>query len=181
MSAKGRDAGFSLVELAVYVVILGLISSIVAAVIVSLFRSEQTVSGITQASNTSQVVTQALTRDLRNARSFSTSGNTLTASVASAASPVTWECVQWAVDSNGDLRRKTKSNGASTWGTGGVIASKVSAVGTTAYFAGGTSGTSAGTSTGTLTYSFKLPTTSSSSAEVSGQISNRSASTGANC
>lgn len=63
------DPGFSLVELAVYVAVLGLIATIVATVMVSLFRSEQTVSVITNVSSNAQNFTTVFDRDARNARS----------------------------------------------------------------------------------------------------------------
>lgn len=69
-----KDAGVTLTELAVYIVLLGIISTIVASVVVQAFQSEQTVSGVTQASSQGQNFSILFRRDMANARSAVVTG-----------------------------------------------------------------------------------------------------------
>ena len=96
-ASKDKDAGFSLVELAIYVVLLGIISSIVASTVVVSFRSEQTVSDTTNVASSSQNFITAFSRDMRNARSaeVSSDGSTITAEVASTSGDICWNTVTW--------------------------------------------------------------------------------------
>lgn len=66
-AAAVGDAGFSLVEIAVYIVLLGIISSIVVAVVLTSFQAERVVSSTTSVSNSSQNFMSAFDRDVRNA------------------------------------------------------------------------------------------------------------------
>lgn len=183
--APQRDAGFSLVELAVYVLVLGIISTVVAMVAVSLFRSEQTVSRVTSASNDSQVISTLLGNDIRNARAFKVSANAVVASVASSDSTVSWQCVQWVVSttSNSLTRQALPDTGTvPSWTAGTTLAKSVTRVSaSTPYFSGGSSATEAGTAIGSVTYNFALPSAGTNTLQASGMLSNRVAQTGARC
>lgn len=94
------DSGFSLVELAVYIVLLGIVTAIVAAVVMTSFRAEQTVSGTTSIANDAQTVVATLDRDIRNARTVApTSGSTttITLEVARGSGSVCWIPVLWEI------------------------------------------------------------------------------------
>lgn len=106
------DAGFSLTELAVYIVLLGIVASMVAAVVITSFQAEQTVSGTTSVANDSQSVIANLDRDIRNSRSVqpaSGSSTTLQLCVAESDPEVNfgWYPVIWAF-SGDDLTRSAR-------------------------------------------------------------------------
>lgn len=108
---RDEDAGFSLPELAVYIVLLGIISTIVAASVLGLFRSEKTVSSLTNAANESQVFVSLLNQDVRSARELAVrnSGATVILSVANKTTPISWSCVTWAVTGSGTDRAITRN------------------------------------------------------------------------
>lgn len=180
-----RERGFSIVELAVYIVVLGIISTVISTVVISLFRSEETVSGITSSSNESQIISTVLGNDIRNARAFRVTSNSVTASVAGGGSTVTWQCVRWVVSSgaNATLTRQSlpDSGTVPSWGMGATMAEKVQAIGGNAYFSGGSAGAEAGTATAALNYNIGVPSAGNSVSKVAGLVSNRAASAGAKC
>lgn len=94
-----REGGFSLVELAVYIVLLGIVTSIVAAVVMTSFRAEETVSSTTNLANSAQTVIAYLDRDIRNSPSVSPeSGSSVEITLCVAGSEtdvVTWHEVVW--------------------------------------------------------------------------------------
>jgi type II secretory pathway component PulJ len=120
-----RESGFSLVELSVYVVVLGLIATVLATVMVSLFRSEETVSKISAASNNAQIFATVLDRDVRNAVAAGcgsvggtvtdcaiSGATTIALSVQStSASPACVETVVWSFD--GDTVTRLGGSGGS--------------------------------------------------------------------
>lgn len=180
------SAGFSLVELAVYIVVLGIISTVVTTVVLSLFRSEQTVSDISSASNDSQIISTVLTNDIRNARAVKVDGNQVFLSVAgSDPGAVSWSCVRWAVSAtSGALVRYEVAEPVSqpvSWGAGRAMATDLSRIDGRPYFSGGGTAAAAGNATGTVTYSLGLRSASNGILPVAGQASNRLASTGSTC
>lgn len=171
-----EDAGFSLVELAVYIVILGIISTIIAATTLSLFRSEATVSGLTTSASDAQNATTLLRADIRNARQFATStdGTTVTASVAGQSATVTWQCVRWQVTGTGAERTLTRSTrndaSAQTWSSPVTLLSAIRpAVTGSPYFAGGAASGIAGS----LTYNLRVNTAEDGALNVTGEFRNR--------
>lgn len=175
------DRGLSLVELAVYVLVLGIIATVIATVMASLFRSEQTVSDVTTASNDSQNISTMLTNDIRNAREFRVGApGEMIASVASRGQNLTWQCVKWVVvaTSNNSLVRQETADipGSKNWPAGLTLADNMQTIGEP-YFA--RVGLSDGTAT--LEYAFGLKSASDSPFPVQGQVSNQKASDGSNC
>lgn len=173
--ARETDAGFSLVELAVYIVVLGVILGVVTAVMLTLFQSEKTVSGVTNSTSDSQNMVSVLSGDIRNARQFqsNSAGTVLAASVAGRDSAnLKWQCVRWTVTGSGTNRtvsRQTKADdAASSWGSGAPLLSAVRANGTNKFFVGSAS---AGTAA-TLAYALEVATTDKGVIVVSGQLSN---------
>lgn len=170
------DAGFSLVELAVYIVILGIISTIIAATTLSLFWSEAAVSGLTTSASDAQNATTQLRADIRNARQFATStdGTTVTASVAGKTTPVTWQCVRWQVTGTGADRTLTRSTrtdaSAQTWSSPVTLLAAIRpAVSGSPYFAGGAASGIAGS----LTYNLRVNTAEDGALTVTGEFRNR--------
>lgn len=95
---EASDSGFTLVELAVYIVLLGIVSAIVAAVVMTSFRAEQTVSSTTTLANSAQTVIAQLDRDVRNSSSVSPhsgSSEEIRLCVAGSQTDVTWHEVVW--------------------------------------------------------------------------------------
>ena len=171
-----RDGGFSLVELAVYIVILGIISTIVAATTLSLFRSESTVSGLTTSASDGQNATTQLRSDIRNARQFATNsdGSTVTASVASRAASLAWQCVRWQVTGTGsDLALTRSVRGDSTGQTWSTPANLLAGIQTPASGSQHFSGGAASGIEGTLSYSLRINTAEDGAITVTGEARNR--------
>ncbi|MGK0741070.1 PulJ/GspJ family protein [Leucobacter sp. Z1108] len=179
---RAADAGFSLVELAVYIVVLGLISTVIATTMVSLFRSESTVSGLTTSASDGQNAATILRADIRNAREFRVTdgGATLTASVAGRSASITWQCVRWQVTGSGNeriLTRDEKPDAAGQpWNTVGSLPIFLTEVGprtdgatTFPFFAGG----AASGVEGTLTYSWRVGTSDGGTINIVGDTRNR--------
>lgn len=162
---RGRDdAGFSLPELGVYIIIVGILAAIMAASVLSLFRSEDTVSSLTNSANESQIFVNVLNQDLRSAREFAVrdSGNTVVASVANKGTPVTWDCVTWAVTGTVDDYTITRN--------GHALLEHARTDGATPFFATATDVTQG--SQGSLAYDFRVATSDSGIINVKGTVSN---------
>lgn len=179
---RAADVGFSLVELAVYIVVLGLISTIIATTMVSLFRSESTVSGLTTSASDGQNAATLLRADIRNAREFRVTdgGATVTASVAGRSASISWECVRWQVTGTGNDRRLTRDSKADSagqvWNDLADLPSFLTGVGprtdgvtTIPFFAGG----AASGLEGTLSYSWRVTTADRGSINIVGDARNR--------
>lgn len=174
------DSGFSLVELVVYIVVLGIISTIIATTMVSLFRSEATVSGLTTSASDAQNAATQLRSDMRNAREFRVTdgGATVTASVAGRSTTLNWQCVRWQVTGTGDNRTLARSarpdSAGQSWDTPGNLVAGVSARtsgGTPVpFFVGG----AAPGVQGNLTYSWRVATAEDGAISVVGNASSRS-------
>lgn len=94
---RAADAGVTLTELAVYIVLLGVVGAIVAAVVVQAFRSEETVSELTSASSQGQNFSTLFRRDMANANSATVAPGgqqavlcTFATDAATTRVPVTW-------------------------------------------------------------------------------------------
>lgn len=171
---RNSDSGLTLVELAIYVIILGIFSAVVAAFVLSAFRSEQAVSGITSSTSDSQNTVLILQKDIRNARQFDVSpdGRTLTASVVGAEASPTWQCVSWEVNGAGDkqwISRNTRSDASSSeWsGAARLLGGVYEVDSSTDIF----SGSAALGAEGTLTYALEVSTTDNGVIDVAGSVS----------
>lgn len=161
------DRGFSLVELAVYILVFGILMTVITAVIITLFRSEKTVSGLTNTANDSQTLVTQLNRDVRNARAFAVrdGGHRVVASVASsAAGAISWQCVNWVATGSGTNYRITRN--------GVALLDRTQPNGTELFFStAGPSEISRGQS-GTLTFTFRAATSDEGLIDVFGSIGN---------
>lgn len=159
------DAGFSLVELAVYIVLLGVISAIVAATVLGLFRSEKTVSSLTNAASQSQVFVSILNQDIRSARELAVrdGGTRVIASVASATNPITWSCVTWVVTGSGSERAITRNGKAQL--------DHVRQNGVEPFFASASGADAPQGKEGTLLYNFRAADSESGIVNVDGNVS----------
>lgn len=172
-----RDEGFSLVELAVYVAVLSIIATVVAATMLSLFRSETTVSELTSSANDAQIASTLLRDDVRNARDLRVTpdGTTLTASVATPDAEVDWVCVVWRVAPSSDgvtLTRSERPDAAgATPGAPLTLLSPVSQVtraGVTApYFARDASGGAI------VSYAWRVATSDNGSIDITSEVRSR--------
>jgi len=173
---KLRDSrGFSLIELAIYIALLGMIAALLTPLIISMFNGQKTVSTLTTAASESQNATTVLHADIRNARELrvgGTNGSWLSASIAQGTNG--WQCVRWRFDAAGHtLSRTTWPEGtAFPAGARGVIANNVTTQGSTNPFSLA-AGTGTATATGTVTYSLRV-----GGIDMSGKASNRAAAAG---
>jgi len=170
------DRGVSLVELAIYVVLLGIVAAIVAAVMLSLFRSQVTVSGITNTTSDSQNVFSVLQGDVRSARQFQSSGDgrTLTLSTASRDATATWQCVRWTITGTGTTQKVNRAVKATAWPTPTAMLNGVRQRGTDLFFTG-----SADMGVrGLLRYSMQVATANNGVIDVVGSVNNTAQGTG---
>lgn len=163
---RKEDAGLSLTELAVYVAVLGVLSTVMATMLLSLFRSEQTVSQVTGTSNSAQIAFRAITGDIERARQFDTTPDSVTASVATGSDG--WQCVRWSIAGK-KLWLETKADSAgSAWSDPAEVVDGIGPVEAYPFFIG-----SGATGTGTLEYSFSVAEQGAVPLDVTGQISTR--------
>ena len=165
LRALSQDRGFSIPELAVYIVLLGIISAIVAASVFGLFRSQKTVSSLTTAASESQILISVLNQDLRSARELSVrnGGTTVIASVASKSSPITWRCVTWNVAGTGSNLSITRN--------GKTMLQSAKQHGAAPFFATATGADVPQGKEGTLIYDFLAADKVSSMVAVDGTVS----------
>jgi type II secretory pathway pseudopilin PulG len=72
---KGAEAGFTLVELIVYISLSVLILSLVGGFLLNGVRAERGVTSAAQAANTAQLIAESIKRDVRNATEVNVSDN----------------------------------------------------------------------------------------------------------
>lgn len=112
------DRGFSLVELAVYIVLLGIVSAIVASVVVVSFQTERAVSATTDTANSVQTFSASFNRDVRNSRSAVVSGtlDRVTLCAVSTSGAVVWREITWTFSGDKLTRREGGSVDAVLYG-----------------------------------------------------------------
>jgi prepilin-type N-terminal cleavage/methylation domain-containing protein len=94
------DDGFTLVELMVYIVLLGIVMSIVVATWVSITKAQTSVQNMSNAANSGQAALNGITSAITNSSAVSvtapTAGNQLLLTrTALPGSTATWQCEAW--------------------------------------------------------------------------------------
>jgi len=113
MTRVGRDDGFSLIELIVVVVILGIFGIVIGSIFANTWRAQEAVRLQTQATTRGQLVASEIERAVRNAVAFDVSldGSTLRVN-SSFAGPR--ECQAFALTSDGAHMSVTSAPAASS-------------------------------------------------------------------
>lgn len=113
---RGEEAGMTLIELIVAVLITALLLGAVASLFASGLRSESATRDRDTATGAAQVVTESLHASIRNAAEVLATGNLLRAVVATGSTG--WECRAWALVGD-ELRYRTSAapigTDATTW------------------------------------------------------------------
>ena len=112
-----HDAGLTLIELLVTMLLLGLVFSAVAGVMISMFAAQNTVSAVTQKTTAAQAAASNIAVGVRNASDLSLttpsgSNQLLVVRTANSDATITWSCKAWYFDAGtATLRTKTTADG----------------------------------------------------------------------
>jgi Tfp pilus assembly protein FimT len=171
---RDAEAGVTLVELIIYVVIAALVTGLMAGIFINGLHSQTAATDRDTATGKAGVVTSSLQQSLRNATTVSPATgttNTLIAVVATGTS--SWQCRAWALTATGDLVYKSSSSAFSVVSTAGwtVLAKNV-----TGSFTGGK--VFSVTSTTQVRYGFSV-SVSASTVPITGAVTTQAAMTGA--
>jgi len=114
---KGDEEGFTLVELAVYSLLIGVVIAMVGGLIISVTMTQRTVSSVAAASNEAQVAADSIATGVRNSSAFlvTTSGSDqiLQARIAQGSgTALTYVCAAWYYSSSNDTIRYRQSTAA---------------------------------------------------------------------
>lgn len=115
--ALSDDAGLTLIELLVTVLLLGLVVSAVAGVMISMFSAQRTVASVTQKTTAAQAAASGIADGVRNASDLaltapSGSNQLLVVRTANSDATLTWSCRAWYFDAAaGALRATTTADG----------------------------------------------------------------------
>ena len=123
-----RDEGFTLAELAVYGLLLGIVLTTAAGLLISGTIAERTVRVVVGASTESQLAADSIETGIRNASGYAvtvpTSGTQLlSARVAQGTTSVVWNCVAWYYTpnlANGSIWYKASSTAIANPTTGNI-------------------------------------------------------------
>lgn len=108
------ESGMTLVELLIYSMLLVVILTIAGGIMINSLQSQQTVSTVSSAASTGQLVSTSVSQGIRNASAFEAAAPTSlgqllrsrTVSVTNAG-VATWQCQAWFRTSDGDLYTKS--------------------------------------------------------------------------
>lgn len=96
-----NDDGFTLVELLVTCLIMGLVFTVVATMFISISSAQRIVTGVTTSTTDAQVAASTIEKSLRNSSEFkltvpaSTTDQLLVARVANQTNTLSWSCQAW--------------------------------------------------------------------------------------
>jgi len=108
------DAGVTLIELVVTVMLLGAVMTLVGSLFVTSLRTQTTVRNATAASREAQSISDSLANGIRNASAFrvtvpSGTDQLLVAKVAdAAAATISWRCIAWYYSATAKTLRSTQ-------------------------------------------------------------------------
>lgn len=94
---QADDAGFSITELALYIVLLGIVAVIVATTMTAVSKATMNVTNTSMSANASQTFLTVFRGDLTTAREvvLSDNGTTLQAQVPRKSGSLCWETITW--------------------------------------------------------------------------------------
>lgn len=167
------DAGLSLIELIVVVVILGILSGVIVMILVNSWNTQEDVNSTTVATNEGQVYASSIERAVRNAVDIQVTGGSLLQ--VRTTLPGSRECQSFQITASagtGDAAFMASAAAAPAW-AGPMISENVANIGTDPYF-------DFTEETGSVTYAFQIDT-ESAPALFRGTIAARNALAGAPC
>jgi prepilin-type N-terminal cleavage/methylation domain-containing protein len=124
-STRRGDEGFSLIELLVTTMLLGLVLAVVVSIYASTSQVERTVNSVTTSATDAQLAATSIERGVRSASEVRLSGvgsTLLVARVPGSADTISWSCVAWYYSASGDGKVYTR-----TFADGTVVAEPDSA------------------------------------------------------
>lgn len=127
--ARRDDAGFTLVELIVYCVILLVVMTIAGSIFLQIVRAQRDIGDMASANNEAQLTFKELERDVRNAAAIRIADGgkliVMRTRVASDSNTDAWQCVGYYLDTGNEVLRVTRSSNSTA--THNVLAQATSA------------------------------------------------------
>lgn len=115
------DAGVTLVELIIYIVISGLFVGLLAGMFIAGLQAQERTTARDRATGLANVISASLQSSIRNATAFAVDGEGLRVDAVVITAEGAFECRAWAVDGGGELRYSTgvgdRSDDIGDWGT----------------------------------------------------------------
>jgi prepilin-type N-terminal cleavage/methylation domain-containing protein len=108
------ESGFTLIELMVVCVLLGIVMTVLGGIFISTLRTQQTVSSVSTSSNNAQLAARTLDTRIRNSSEFqlttpSGSDQLLVARSASTGATLSWNCYGWYYSATNKTLRMTST------------------------------------------------------------------------
>ena len=129
-TADTSERGFTLIELLIYVMLIGLVLSIVGGMLINSMKTSKTVRSVTEASNAGLLVAHSVEKGIRNSSDFQLTnpvGNDqfLVARTALSGATLDWACAAWYYSAAGDgsIRYKFSSTAIAVPATAADLAS----------------------------------------------------------
>ena len=97
---RRREAGFTLVELIVYVSLSVLVVSLAGGFLLNAAQAQRNVTVATEGANTAQLIVESIKHDVRNATELAVSGNLLVVRTAGMDDTLALTCRAWYFDSD---------------------------------------------------------------------------------